>query len=266
MSSFSRGPETQSAARRRRPAGGVNICYEDVFGEEIIRSVAAGRHSRQPLQHCLVRAFAGPATALADRPHACRRNRPADAARYQYRHDRRDRPPMVRCRRYCTIHAGRTKGGSSSLSGHDARMPLIGNWGFLLLAGLLPARQQWRNAVNQRSGSPASAEGLFQPLLFGEHLGRIAPIRIVDCCPPNCCRPLLPGRRYDGSILSGHGPDLDIGHRIEEGGLISLFLATCRDGNGEPPASALAPNTLCENGLKPDSTPMTAMISSGSKP
>jgi apolipoprotein N-acyltransferase len=39
MSSFSRGPETQAPLAVAGQQVAVNICYEDVFGEEIIRSL-----------------------------------------------------------------------------------------------------------------------------------------------------------------------------------------------------------------------------------
>ncbi|MDD2741584.1 MAG: apolipoprotein N-acyltransferase [Rhodocyclaceae bacterium] len=41
MSSFSRGPETQPPLAVAGQSVAVNICYEDVFGEEIIRSLPA---------------------------------------------------------------------------------------------------------------------------------------------------------------------------------------------------------------------------------
>ena len=74
--------------RSRSPASGiaVNICYEDVFGAELIAAARDGNAARQRHQRRVVWPLDRRAPAQPDRRHARARNRPPDAARDQHRH------------------------------------------------------------------------------------------------------------------------------------------------------------------------------------
>ena len=79
----------------------VNICYEDVFGAEIIAPAARGDAARQRHQRRLVRRLARARAAPADRAHARARDRPHAPARDQHRHHRGDRRATAACSRSC---------------------------------------------------------------------------------------------------------------------------------------------------------------------
>ena len=66
------------ASRRSRAAGialGVTICYEDIFGEEVIDAAARGAGAAQREQHRVVRRVASRPTSTC-RPRRCARSRP----------------------------------------------------------------------------------------------------------------------------------------------------------------------------------------------
>ena len=90
-SSFSRGPEKQAPLAVAGQRVAANICYEDVFGSEIIRTLPEAGI----LANLSNTAWFGDSLAqpqhLQNRPHAGAGNRPPDAARHQYRHDRHRR-------------------------------------------------------------------------------------------------------------------------------------------------------------------------------
>ena len=76
MSDFSRGEPYQQPLAVAGQRVAVNICYEDVFGEEIIRQLPRGHAARQLHQRRLVRRLARLRPAPADR-RRCARRRPA---------------------------------------------------------------------------------------------------------------------------------------------------------------------------------------------
>ena len=79
----------------------VNICYEDVFGDEIAQRACRRHAARQHVERRLVRRLARAGAAPADCAPARARDRAHAPHRDQYRHHRRDRPRRPRARRAC---------------------------------------------------------------------------------------------------------------------------------------------------------------------
>ena len=102
-----------------------NICYEDVFGEEIAAQLAAGHASNSAATLLLNMsniAWFGDTIALPQHLQISQTaragNRAADAARHQHRRHRHHRPPRPRQRAVAAFHA-RHAGGDGA--GHQRR-------------------------------------------------------------------------------------------------------------------------------------------------
>ena len=67
---FTHGANKQAPLNVAGQQVAINICYEDVFGEELIWCFTASRHPRQSIEYGLVWPFTGATTALADCPYA----------------------------------------------------------------------------------------------------------------------------------------------------------------------------------------------------
>ena len=121
----------------------VNICYEDVFGEELIASLPEATTDAEHQQPRLVWRLARPAPASADRADAGSGDRPADAAFDQYRHDRGDPPGRIGPGGAAGLHARRAERRGAWLPGADALCPL-GNWAILAVIASSLAAALWR--------------------------------------------------------------------------------------------------------------------------
>jgi apolipoprotein N-acyltransferase len=113
-----------------------NVCYEDVFGEEIalqLRSSGApGHDAAQRVQPGLVRRIDRDSAAPADFADAFARDRPPDAARHQYRRHRRHRWPRPGRRQRCLTTPRAVL--SAQVQGMGGMTPFIRFGNYLLLA------------------------------------------------------------------------------------------------------------------------------------
>ena len=100
LGDFDRGPLVAPSMPVAGQRVAPNICYEDLFGEELAArftdSGALADDLRQPQQHRLVRRHDRDRPAPADLAHAHARAAAADAARHQHRRHRGHRPPRAR--------------------------------------------------------------------------------------------------------------------------------------------------------------------------
>ena len=99
LQDFTRGAPDQQPLDVAGQRVAVNICYEDVFGEEIIRQLPRSDAARQREQRRVVRRLDRAAQHLQISQAARARDRALHAARDQHRHDRGDRSRRPRaCR------------------------------------------------------------------------------------------------------------------------------------------------------------------------
>jgi apolipoprotein N-acyltransferase len=110
LGDFNRGPVGAPSFDFRGEHIGANICYEDLFGEEL----------RQYQQHRLVRRHRRDPAAPADLAHALARIPATDAARHQHRRNRRDRSHRPRHRGARALHPGRARRERAGPHRHDA--------------------------------------------------------------------------------------------------------------------------------------------------
>ena len=92
MSDFSHGERVQQPIQAAGQKIAVNICYEDAFGEEIIRQLPEATVLANFTNDAWWGESVASRAASADLPDARHRNRPAHAARDQYRGHRDHRP------------------------------------------------------------------------------------------------------------------------------------------------------------------------------
>ena len=104
LQDFSRGPQTPQPLEVAGQRVAVNVCYEDAFGEEIIRQLPAAtllvNLSNVAWFGRLDRAAAAPSDFAGARA----RNRPLHAARNEYRDDRRGRRTRQARRSGAAVH------------------------------------------------------------------------------------------------------------------------------------------------------------------
>ena len=154
LGDFNRG--ALGGAVVRRSSGervAPNICYEDLFGEELAARFADAAERaddpRQHQQHRLVRRNDRGRAAPAHLAHAHAGAAAADAARHQHRRDGGDRPPRPRHARAAAAHAGRARRRTCRGAPASRRSRWLGGAGLAPLScgyrvDLLLARRQRR--------------------------------------------------------------------------------------------------------------------------
>jgi hypothetical protein len=158
LGDFARGPRAAASFEALGQRMAPNICYEDLFGEELAARFADAAGAPTVLVNVSNIAWfgdtRGAAAAPAHHAHAHAGAAAADAARHQHRHDRHRRPPRPRERTAAALH--RAASSTARCEGRTGVTPYAAWAGRAGLWPLVPWRAAWR--WRSRRGPAARAQ------------------------------------------------------------------------------------------------------------